>query len=222
MSPRPRSVDDCTILEAAIRVLGRVGLERLTLADVGAEAGLSAATLVQRFGSKREMMLCLFRHGTEAAEARFASAMTSSESPLESLFAAAMDRVGAGDGPTTLSNRVAFFLSQMDDPEFHVLALENSNRSIDGYRVMLERAIEAGELNEEGLGPEQLAPTIHAMTFGSLVVWSIYREGSLRNRVRNDLEMLLNPFRLEAVANTSHHSKSRQETKRMASSPATA
>ena len=50
MSPRPRTVQDAAILDAAIEVLGRIGSEKMTLADVGAEVGLSAATLVQRFG----------------------------------------------------------------------------------------------------------------------------------------------------------------------------
>lgn len=223
MSPRPRTVDDCTILEAALRVLGRVGPERLTLADVGAEAGLSAATLVQRFGSKREMLLCLFRHGTDAAEARFATAMTSSESPLESLYAAAMDRVGARDGPVTLSNRLAFFLSQVGDPDFHSLAVESWDKAIDGYRAVVEMAIEAGELSEEGLDPAHLASTIHTMTFGSLVTWSIYRRGSLRTKVRNDLENLLNPYRhVETAGLSRNHNESRQETKRRASPPAAA
>lgn len=225
MSPRPRTVDDCTILEAALRVLRRVGPERLTLAGVGAEAGLSAATLVQRFGSKREMMLRLFRHGAEAADARFTNAMTSSESPLEALFVAAMDRIEAREGPATLSNRLAFMLSQLDDPEFHAMALDWSNRAIERYKRMIEDAIQAGELSECCPDPARLAQTVHAMTFGSLTAWSIFQQGSLRTKVRSDLEMLLNQYRQDAqkqVALPHHKNASRPKTKRMASPPVAA
>lgn len=223
MSPRPRTVDDCTILEAAFLVLGRLGPERLTLADVGAEAGLSAATLVQRFGSKREMLLCLSRHGTEADDVRFKRAMTSNASPLESLFAAAMDRVGSTDSPVVQSNRLAFTLSQLDDPEFHRTALDASDRAVDGYQRMLQDAIEAGELSEDGVDPASLAQTIHAMTFGSMVAWAIFQRGCLRAKVRNDLEVLLNPFRPATQASPTHQQNGRRpETKRRASSPVAA
>lgn len=119
MSPRPRTVEDSAILDAAFRALSRIGPEHLTLADVGAEAGLSAATLVQRFGSKRDLLLSLFRHATGAIDEGFLSAVLANDSPLDSLFAAAIGRAGPTDGPASIANRMAFFLSGIDDPEFH-------------------------------------------------------------------------------------------------------
>lgn len=195
MSPRPRTVDDATILEAATRVLGRSGPERITLADVGLEAGLSAATLVQRFGSKRELMLSLMRHATEEVDMRFITSMSSDASPLECLFNAATDRIGPRGGPANLAHRLAFFLAQLDDPEFLAIAADDSNRAVQGYKQLLDNAIEAGELTEGFVDTTLLAETIHAITFGSLVTWSISQQGNLRNRVRRDLDVLLRPFR---------------------------
>ena len=59
MSPRPRTTTDAAILIATHRAVTRVGPMRLTLADVAREAGFSPATLVQRFGSKRQLLLAL-------------------------------------------------------------------------------------------------------------------------------------------------------------------
>ena len=59
MTPRPRLASDADILAAAGRAIGRVGPVELTLADVAGELGLSPATLVQRFGSKRGLLLAL-------------------------------------------------------------------------------------------------------------------------------------------------------------------
>src|SRR5215203_1398761 len=157
MSPRPRTVDDATILDAAIRVLSRIGSERLTLADVGAEAGLSAATLVQRFGSKRELMLSLMRHATAGIDARFVNAMDAVGSPLEALYAAAADRIEPREGPVTVANRLAFVLANIDDPEFQALAVEDSRRAVDGYKQMIEKAVAAGELVEGYLDSTHLA-----------------------------------------------------------------
>lgn len=195
MSPRPRTVHDDLILDAAVKVLSRVGQERMTLADVGAEVGLSAATLVQRFGSKRSLMLSLFKHGMGDIDDRFESAIASHDSPLDALFAAAADRPGPLDGNVTLANRLSFYLSQQNDPEFHALAVENTRRAIEGFRKLLEKAIEAGELSEGYTDTAQLAETIYAMHVGSLVNWSVTNEGSSRTKVRRNLDILIRPFR---------------------------
>jgi len=204
MSPRPRTVDDNTILEAAFRVISKIGPDRLTLADVGAEAGLSAATLVQRFGSKRDLLLSIFRHSLQAVDARFATAMNSSESPLESLYSAAIDRVDPREDPQMLTNRLAFYLATLDDPEFYALAAENPISALAGYKLMVERAIEAGELTAGYLDAEQLAQMIHTTMSGSILTWCVSRQGSLRGKMRRDLDMVLRPFRRGPRKATSH------------------
>src|SRR6185436_3780141 len=57
MSPRPRQNTDIEILQAAFRAIARLGPNKLTLADVAREANVTAASLVQRFGSKRALLL---------------------------------------------------------------------------------------------------------------------------------------------------------------------
>ena len=59
MSPRPKATTDQAILDATHRAVTRIGPMRLTLAHVAREAGVSPATLVQRFGSKRALLLAL-------------------------------------------------------------------------------------------------------------------------------------------------------------------
>jgi AcrR family transcriptional regulator len=195
MSPRPRTVHDDAILDAAVQVLSRIGASKMTLADVGSEVGLSAATLVQRFGSKRELMLAVKKHVIDHIQARFEHAAASHESPLDALVAAAADRPGPLDGHITLANRMSFFFAQMDDPEFHALAVQNRDRAIEGFQKLLESAIQAGEMTDGNIGTRQLAETIYSMQMGSLITWSIANEGTAKARVKQDLDTLLRPFR---------------------------
>ena len=78
MAGRPRTVSDEDLINATLRLMSRLGPVKLTLAEVAKEAGVTAATLVQRFGSKRALMLkiCrrrggirrrLLRHGADRA-----------------------------------------------------------------------------------------------------------------------------------------------------------
>lgn len=194
MSPRPRTVDDSTILEAAVTVLGRIGPDRLTLADVGEEAGLSAATLVQRFGSKRDLMLSVLKFATEGFDGRFESAISDNSSPLESIFVAAVERAPLGE-PGALAHMLAFYLSDLGDPDFRALAAENSRKAVEGFKRMLDEAVAEGELTESYIDTTQLAQTIYSLVMGTLLTWTVTGEGDYRDRVRNELDVLLRPFR---------------------------
>ena len=61
MSPRPRKVSDEEVFAAAHRATNRLAPSELTLAEIAAEAGVTAGALAQRFGSKRELLLALAR-----------------------------------------------------------------------------------------------------------------------------------------------------------------
>lgn len=216
MSPRPRTVDDSTILEAAVTVLGRIGPERLTLADVGSEAGLSAATLVQRFGSKRDLMLSVLKFATTGFENRLQTAIDENDSPLEAIFAAAMNRPGALSEPETISNMFAFYMSDMRDPQFRELAQENARNAVAGFKTLLDEAVAKGEITESYVDTAQLAETIYSLTLGTQMRWSIYGEGCYRAMIRSELDVLLRPFRRgprKAIGVTPRETSDRPGTK---------
>jgi AcrR family transcriptional regulator len=56
MSPRRRKAEDTDVFAAMVRVMLRAGPAELTLSAIVAEAGVTAGALVQRFGSKRDLL----------------------------------------------------------------------------------------------------------------------------------------------------------------------
>ena len=146
MSPRTRTVSDATILDATARMIGRVGPVRLTLADVGNEVGLAPATLLQRFGSKRGLLIALVEQSIGAVDRCFRDMRASGATPLGAVISAATDMAQHMRTPEELANNLAFFQIDLTDPEFHRLALDHSRRVRAGYRALLDEAIAAGEL----------------------------------------------------------------------------
>src|SRR5262245_58001158 len=134
MSPRPRTVPDADILVAAQRAMARLGPKRLTLAEVAKEAGLSAATLVQRFGSKRGLMLALWADALEGIDACFDMLRPANPSPVEALLAAATEMSRHTNSPEEMANHLAFLQIDISDPEFHKNMLVMSERIEAGYR----------------------------------------------------------------------------------------
>src|SRR5689334_20127853 len=108
MSPRPRTISDQDILTAAARVVARVGAPVLTLADVGKETGLSPATLLQRFGSKRGLLLGLAAATVDTVESTFARIRAEYASPVAALIASASAVAQSSDQPEELINGLTF------------------------------------------------------------------------------------------------------------------
>ena len=196
MSPRPRTVTDERILMAAAGAINRLGPERLTLGDVAREVGLSPATLLQRFGSQRGLLLSLAEMGAGSVAACFAEVRAAHASPLEALLAAATAITRHMKSPEALSNGLAFLQMDVSDPDFRRLALAQSRGTVDGYRLLLDQAVVAGELMP--CDTRALARAIGALTGGSIIAWAIHRQGTAEKWVRQDLETLLAPHKATA------------------------
>jgi AcrR family transcriptional regulator len=198
MSPRPRTITDDEILAAAARAMGRLGPTRLTLADMAREAGVSPATLVQRFGSKRALLLAVSRSAAEGVEACFRAVRGASSSPLDALLSAATDMTRFTRTPEEMANHLAWLQIDVSDPEFHAYILESSRGMLEGYRALLDEAVEAGEL--VACDTRSLARAIAAVAAGSLLNWAIFRKGTAESWVRADLGALLDPYRTRGRA----------------------
>jgi AcrR family transcriptional regulator len=191
---RPRTVSDEDLINATIRVMSKLGPVKMTLAAVAKEAGVTAATLVQRFGSKRGLMLTIAAGAAESGDGCFDMVRAAHpDSPLDALIAAgaAMSQMAAT--PEELANSLAFLQIDITDPEFHAHTLELSKKNVAGYRALLKDAIAAGELKPHDTA--RMARAINALASGSLITWAIFREGTADKWVRRDLETLLAPYR---------------------------
>lgn len=193
MSPRPRTISDEDVLIATIRAISRVGPVRLTLRDVAKESGLHPATLVQRFGSKRGLLLALASAGAGSADACFAAVRAAHASPLDALRAAATEMTRHTKTPEEMANHLAFLQIDLSDPDFYRLMLDNSTQMLAGYRALLDAAVAARELVP--CDTRRLARAVSAVSGGSLIGWAVFREGTAEAWVRADLETLLEPYR---------------------------
>jgi AcrR family transcriptional regulator len=193
MSPRPRTVSDEHILFAAQRTMSRLGPTKLTLAAVAREAGLSAATLVKRFGSKRGLMRALWTAALSGGDDCFGAQRAAHDSPLDALVDGATMMARDTKSPEEMANSLAFLQIDLSDPEFYPNMLVLSKRMEAGYRALLDEAIRRGELVK--CDTAQLARAVSAIAGGSLISWGVFRKGTAERWVRADLEMLMAPYR---------------------------
>jgi AcrR family transcriptional regulator len=212
MCPRPRETSDDAILEATQRAMSRYGPARLTLAHVAAEAGVAPATLVQRFGSKRGLLLSLSRQAAAATGQQYAAIRTANASPLAALFAVADCMAGLAPTPEALANNLAWLHIDLTDADFHALALEQARASRGELRAILDAAVKAGELAP--CDTERLARAVGVTLGGGLLAWAIEREGTAAQWLRYDLETLLGPYRRPSQAADSRRRMTRARAKK--------
>ena len=184
--PRPKLLSDDEVLRAAARVVSRSGPSRLTLAAVAAEAGLSPATLVQRFGSKRGLLLAVSAAAAGGVEGAFAVAGERHGDPHDAVVAALVGLTEGLRTPEALANSVAFLALDLQDPDFLALA----------QRHAAARRAEIAAL----LGDDALARAVDVAYNGSLITWAVDRDGNLPARLEADLRVVLSAARAGGAA----------------------
>jgi AcrR family transcriptional regulator len=193
MSPRPRLASDEEILKAAFRAIARLGPARLTLADVAREAGVSAAALVQRFGSKRALLLAAAADAGGGSDYIFPGLRARHRSPLAALLGMAECMTLMGTTPEAVANTLAFVQLDLTDADFHRHARAGSSGMHEGLRALVNDAISAGELRRCDAG--RLAWALLATINGSLLNWTVQRQGDLSAWIRRDLRTVLEPYK---------------------------
>ena len=166
--PRSRTISDDAVVAAAARVASRLGPSGFTLAAVGAEAGLSAATLVQRYGSKRALLLAVAETGLDAIPEAFGDGDV-----VEGFVRLA----GGVTTPEAMANSLAFLHLDLVDDDFRAIA----RRHWDAVRAEVERIT----------GSAGLAHRTLVAYNGTLITWAVERDGPLDERLRAELSAVI-------------------------------
>lgn len=193
MSPRPRKVTDDQLFAATHAVMSRVGPGELTLEAIAQKAGVTAAVLVQRFGSKRALLLALSRKYAGQAGELIAALAREHASPLAALRAYAGCMAGMAASPAALARSLAYLQIDLTDSDFRRHLVKQARVTRAGFSRLLRAAVAAGELRPN-LDTQKLARTIEAVLSGSMLVWAFYRKGTAAQWMRADLEAVLAPY----------------------------
>jgi AcrR family transcriptional regulator len=191
MGNRRLKVTDEEIFAAAQRAMTRRGPHELTLAHIAVEAGVSPGRLVQRFGSKRALLLALAERFAGSARTVFDGLRAAHRRPLATLRAYALCMADLAATPDTLSRNLAYLQIDLTDPEFRAHLQANARATRLEIESLIHSAVLEGVLRD--VDPRRLARTIEAVISGSLMTWACYREGSAAAWIRRDLDAVLQP-----------------------------
>jgi AcrR family transcriptional regulator len=190
MMARPRVIDDERLLAAAQELLYEIGPASFTLQRVAERAGVSAATLIKRFGSKQQLFLALNRRWVTSIIPGLEAAQAGCRTPFARLRAAALWGFDDLDSPANTANQLATLALDLQDDEMRALLAEGWLIFEDHLKELATAAIEAGELSPRHPA-EQVARILLATCEGTRITWCVRPVGSLVARARADIDAVL-------------------------------
>ena len=193
MAGRRQKVSDEEVFAAAQRAMSRRMPHDLTLADIAEEAGVTPGRLVQRFGSKRALLVALSERFAGSAGPIFAGLRAVHGGPLATLRAYAACMADLAPTPEALLRNLAYLQGDLTDEVLRGHLVENARASRTEIESLLKAAVATGELRRE-VHVRSLARTVETVIGGSLMSWATYREGNAVDWIGRDLEAVLAPW----------------------------
>ena len=177
---RPRTISDQRIVEAAGAVIARRG-PGFTLAEVAREAGVAVGSVSGRFGSKHGLLVALAKANTEDVVAAMRAVARAADSPVVAFREAAVTAyAGLGD-PHAAANHLGQLGVDIGDPELRALLGEH----FTALEAELAKLAAAAGL------PAGAARVVQGLLGGIALDWSIRPQGTLTDRLRADVTMVL-------------------------------
>lgn len=188
--PRPRTIDDERLLAAAQEILFTNGPAGFTLERAAAHAGMSAATLIKRFGSKKELLVALSRRWIASIEPGIAAVVQDQSSAYAQLRAAALWGFDDLDTPANAANQSAALALDLQDDDLRALLAEGWGLVQARLAQLVGAAIAAGELPEH-LDAAACGRLLFTAGEGTRLAWSVDPRGSLTARAEETIDLAL-------------------------------
>lgn len=177
-----------------MKLVGQHGVAKLTFASLSAYTGLSGATLVQRFGTKKRLLTAVTKHCLQSMVPILTEAQNNYSSPLQALYAAFEIMASAVTSVGEFANGQIFFYLALTDPETNELLRQSMTESRVKIQQMLNDAIEAEELNACDTGA--LALTLQSQYEGAITTWLVYQDGDIQSWVKDQLAGVIKPHKI--------------------------
>ena len=189
---RPRKVSDDDVYAAAMRAMSRVGPAELTLAQIAEEAGVTPGALVQRFGSKRQLLVTMSGLMSADMSQFFQQMREQHDAPLDVVRAYAECMAAMAPNSAALLRNFAYLQADLADPDIRKHLVAQSQQVQRQLSTLLEEAAARGELSHDtDIGA--LARNIEALISGALLTWAFHERGTAAAWLRNHVDALLVP-----------------------------
>lgn len=184
---RIKNIQDAEVLEKALIVISELGPDTFSLADVGEATGLAPSTLLQRFGSKRDLLVLAAKHANIKLQKdleELSEKKISWRKELEALFCAVPEGFGSRKD---IANSLGLLKLDIVDPELHPIAKKLFKTLRDRIYILLSEAN-----SKKSVDVEAMVWEIDALRHGLVIQWTLSGTGTIQNWLKKGLNNYLN------------------------------
>lgn len=175
---RQRTIPDELIVEAALALMSQRGPEALTLAELGGLVELSAATLVQRFGSKDNLKRVALEYAWDKLDEATANADAAAPETPEGAIAVIASLWPSADASPDFAGGLLLLREDLRDPVLRARGVA----WLETLALALGRRITADPAQRRRLGRLMVS-----QWQGTQIWWAFSRKGAAGDAIANDL-----------------------------------
>jgi AcrR family transcriptional regulator len=180
--PRPKKIADDDVLAAAGEIVGRGGPDALTFASLGSRTKLSPATLVQRFGTREQMMRATLMRLWDGVDASTADAdaryPVDPEGAIALLVHLSAGYGGPGGNDDDIAQGLLLLREDFRDPKLRARGV--------AWSEAIDTAL-GRRLSPDPAAQPTLGRLMASQWQGALIWWGFSRSGALRHHIRREL-----------------------------------
>ncbi len=174
-----KNIDDHSVLEKAMLVISEQGPEKFTLSDIGKAVGLAPATLLQRFGSKQQLLILAAKQAniklrSDLDELRKKKLTWNQE--LIHLLSAVPEGFGSRQD---IANSLGVLKLDMTDPNLHPVA----RHLFESLRQRIQELLQEGQSSnqlETSVDINTITWELDALRHGLVIQWTLSGKGTLK------------------------------------------
>jgi AcrR family transcriptional regulator len=186
--PRKRTIADETLLDAALAIVHESGPDALTFAALGPRVGLAPSTIVQRYGTKAQLLQASLLRAWDLLDLQTADAARAAADDSRGAIDLLVRLTGQYDAHD-FADQLLVLREDLRDPTLRA----RGQAWLSTLTAELDRRLSRAP----GLAPG-LGELLVAYWQGTLTVWSFRRDDDVVTAVRGALEAFFNRLVLQA------------------------
>lgn len=190
--PRHKSIPDEAVFAALHAAIGEHGPQNLTLERISDIVGLAPATLLQRFGSKHQLLVSASRFAAAAWKGMAESMCKDSTDPVDTILRLLKKPAKQIGSAAELANHLSYLCMDITNEDLGAVGRLHHKQQLSVLRSLVRKAVTAGILREDT--PATLPEHLQAVCSGAMINWVFSRRSSLAADVGRSLKLALAPY----------------------------
>ena len=181
---KKKNMEDHLVLEKALLVISEKGPDVFTLADIGKAVGLAPATLMQRFGSKQQLLILAAKQANVKLKSDL-KVLKESKLPWDQELIHLLSALPEGFGSRhDIANSLGVLKLDMIDAELHPIARQYFESLRHRIQELLQIGQSSGQLGSS-FDVEMITWELDALRHGLGIQWTLSGEGTLQKWLEN-------------------------------------